>query len=197
MNKLSSIGAVTFAALVGGLAVLGVFSPAQAYPEATIDVTVSSQTVDSGASFSATARSEGVVCAWTLAFDATVRTGSSSTARPFVTTFTAPVVEHDKKVPLRATCRYDDGGRTQTWHRTIVITVVAPRTAVSPPRTQAGGGPKAQAAALAPRGSDLPNAGGPNALILAGGLALLLSGATAVAVARRRAEEAEIRASRP
>lgn len=197
MNKLSSIGALTFATLVGGLAVLGIFSPAQAYPERTIDVTVSSQTVASGSSFSATARSEGVVCDWTLTFDATVRTGSSSTARPFVTRFTAPVVEHDKKVPLRATCRYDDAGRTQTWHRTIVITVVAPSTAVDAPRSEAGGGPKAQAAALGSRGSDLPNTGGPNMLILAGGLALLLSGATAVTVARRRAEEAEIRASRP
>jgi hypothetical protein len=33
-------------------------------------------------------------------------------------------------------------------------------------------------------------------LILVGGLVLLLSGATAVTVARRRAEEAEIQASR-
>jgi LPXTG-motif cell wall-anchored protein len=47
-----------------------------------------------------------------------------------------------------------------------------------------------------PASSDLPNTGGPNIVFLFGGLALLLAGATAVTVARRRAEEAEIAASR-
>jgi LPXTG-motif cell wall-anchored protein len=47
-----------------------------------------------------------------------------------------------------------------------------------------------------PGGSDLPNTGGPNLIVLLGGLVLLVTGATAVTFARRRAEEAEIQASR-
>jgi hypothetical protein len=45
-------------------------------------------------------------------------------------------------------------------------------------------------------GSDLPNTGGPNRQFQVGGQLLVISGATAVTVARRRAEEAEIQASR-
>jgi LPXTG-motif cell wall-anchored protein len=60
-----------------------------------------------------------------------------------------------------------------------MITVLPRNSAVSPPG-----------------GSDLPSTGGPDWRVLAGGMILLLSGATAVIVARRRAEEAEVQAFR-
>ena len=89
---------------------------------------------------------------------------------------------------LRATCAYDGDEKAPntrtaaTWQRTIEITVLPRRTAVSAPGVGAG--------------SDLPNTGGPNRLFLAGGLVLLISGATAVTLARRRAEEAELQVTR-
>jgi LPXTG-motif cell wall-anchored protein len=195
MKKLPSIGVAVFGTLIGALAVVGLMGPVQAYPETSIDVKVSSQTVYSGASFTATGESQGTVCHWTLEWDRTVRTGTSSDGHPFTTGFTAPQVKKEKKIPLHAACEYDgaDTGAsgTQTWRRTIVITVLAPTTSVEAPKTKSGvtvAGPGG--------GSDLPNTGGPNVLFLLGGLVLLLSGTTAVTVARRRATEAEIHAFR-
>ena len=185
MKKLSSTGAVALAAVVAGLAMLWFSSPAQAYPDVRIDLSVNRSVLYGGQSFTATASSDGTTCAWTLTWHGVVRQGSSSTGNPFKTTYQAPQVKHVTKIPLHGTCAYDAGtaspGRgTATWERTIMITVLPPSTAVSPPVG----------------GSDLPNTGGPNLLFLLGGVGLLVAGATAVTIARRRAEEAETQASR-
>lgn len=186
MKKLTSLGVVALAALIAVLAMLGFSAPAQAYPDVRIDLTVNRQVLYGGQTFTATAQSN-VTCAWTLEWNGAVRQSSGS---QFSTTYTAARVAKVTKIPLHGTCVYDTAqkpsarvaaraaGAPATWQRTIMITVLPRSTAVSPPG-----------------GSDLPNTGGPNLLILLGGLGLVLSGATAVAVARRRAEEAEIQAS--
>lgn len=183
MKKLSSIGAVAFAALIAALAMLGFSSPAQAYPEVSFDLKVDRSVLYGGESFTATATSTGATCAWTLEWNGVVRQGGSSTGHDFVTPYQAPKVTKVTKIPLHGTCVYNarvgsSARSAATWERTIMITVLPRSTAVSPPV-----------------GSDLPNTGGPNLLFLLGGIALLVSGATAVTVARRRAEEAEIQAS--
>ncbi|MGN6301625.1 MAG: LPXTG cell wall anchor domain-containing protein [Angustibacter sp.] len=189
MKKLSSLGAIAFAALVAGLAILGFSTPAQAYPDLHIDLSARPTTLYGGQQFTATAESEGTTCSWTLDWNGTVRVGSSYAKNPFTTTYTAPEVSKVTKIPLDGTCVYTapSARGASTWHQTIVITVLPRNVAVSAP----GGSHLPNTG-----GSDLPNTGGPNMLFLAGGLVLLLSGATAVTVARRRAEEAEIRAFR-
>ena len=185
MKKLTSLGVAAFAALIAALATLAAQSPAQAYPEVQIGLKVDRQVLYGGQKFTATA-SSNVHCAWTLEWHGKVRTGNGSVGADFVTTYTAPAVTRSTKIPLHGTCAYDSSETPSarsaaTWQQTIQITVLPRSTAVSPP----GGG-----------GSDLPNTGGPDWRVLVGGLVLLLSGATAVTVARRRAEEAEIQASR-
>ena len=188
MKKLSSISALAFAPLIAALAMLGFSSPAQAYPDQRFDLTVDRSVLYGGESFTATASSQGATCTWTLEWNGVARQGSSSAGSNFVTSYEAPEVHEVTKIPLHGTCVYSSAGSrssssargTATWSNTIVITVLPASTAVSPP----GEGD-----------SDLPSTGGPNLFFLLGGLGLLLAGATAVTVARRRAEEAEIHAS--
>ena len=190
MKKLTSLGVAAFAALVAVLAVLGSWSPAQAYPEVRIDLEVNRSVLYGGETFTATASSAGTTCAWALEWNGDIRHGASSDDKPFKTTYTAPDVSELTKIPLHGTCTYaapgpsgpETAGQTPaaaTWQRTIMITVLPRSAVVSPP----GGG-----------SSDLPSTGGPNLVYLLGGLALLASGAFAVTVARRRAEVAEFRA---
>lgn len=175
MKKMTSLGVL---ALVALLALLGFSPAAQAYPDVRIDLTVNRQVIYGGETFTATATAN-VDCAWNLEWDGRVRESSGT---KFVTTFRADEVSDVTKIQLHGTCQYADPSArgAATWERTLVITVLPPSTAVSPPAA----------------GSDLPNTGGPDFIILIGGLALLVAGATAVTVARRRAEEAEIAASR-
>jgi len=184
MKKLTSLGVAALAALLTVLAVVGSSSPAQAYPEIQINLEVNRSVLYGGEDFTATASSLGATCSWTLEWNGVVRNGTSSDGdnNPFVTTYTAPQVSKVTKIPLHGTCEYTSPSArgAATWSRTIMITVLPPSSAVSPP----GGG------------SDLPSTGGPNWIFLAGGLLLLLSGAIAVTVARRRAEDAELQASR-
>jgi hypothetical protein len=205
MKKLTSFGAVGFAALIAMLAMVGFQSPAQAYPDASIDLSVDHQTVYSGESFTATARSD-VRCEWTLEWGHQKRHSESSSGQDFVTSFRAGNVKTTTHIPLKGTCAYDagDGQQAQpsTWTRTIDITVEPRSAEVSAPGNgengngaQAGGA-QAAGANTGAAGSDLPGTGGPNRLFLAGGLLLVISGATAVTVARRRAEQAELRAAR-
>jgi LPXTG-motif cell wall-anchored protein len=181
MKKLSPIGALALAALVAGLALLGFSGPAQAYPDVRIDLSVNRSVLYGGQSFTATAKSDGITCAWRLEWNGDVRHGASSGGHDFVTSYHAPQVKRVTKIPLHGTCTYASSGTrgATAWERTIMITVLPPSTAVSPPVG----------------GSDLPNTGGPNLLYLLGGIGLLLAGATAVTVARRRAEDAEFQAS--
>jgi hypothetical protein len=174
MKKLASLGVV---ALVAVLAVLGFSSPAaQAYPDVQIDLSVDRQRLYGGETFTATATSN-VDCDWKLSWDGDTRTSSGL---KFVTTYTADEVDEVTRIPLRGTCEYDapTARGSEVWQRTIVITVL--------PRSVDVAGPMA----------DLPNTGGPDRVFLVGGVVLLFAGATAVTVARRRAEEAEIAASR-
>jgi hypothetical protein len=184
MKKLMPLGVAAFAAIISALAILGAPSPAQAYPEISISLGVDRDVLYSGQDLTATARAN-VTCAWEIGWDGSVRTADQPPNTEFRTTFTAPRVTEVTRIPLHGTCLYDAGetpsaARSVTaWKRTVMITVLPARTAVSPPI-----------------GSDLPGTGGPNRLFLLGGLGLLLAGATAVTVARRRAEEAELQAFR-
>lgn len=173
-------------ALVALLATIGIAPAAHAYPDVTIDLSVNRQVLYGGENFIATGTSN-VSCAWNLEWNGAVHTGSGSFGSPYSTTYTAPAVTQITKIPLHGTCTYTSptSGRAARaavagtqWTRTIIITVLPPASAVSPP-TQNGGG-------------DLPNTGGPNILFLLGGLVLLATGATAVTVARRRADDVDI-----
>jgi LPXTG-motif cell wall-anchored protein len=183
MKKLTSLGVAAFAALITVLAILGSPSPAQAYPEIQINLEVNRSVLYGGENFTATASSNGTTCSWTLEWNGVLRNGTSSggDTNPFKTTYTAPEVDKVTKIPLHGTCEYTapSARGAATWERKIIITVLPRSSAVSPPG-----------------GSDLPSTGGPNFLFLAGGVLLLLSGAIAVTVARRRAEDAELQASR-
>lgn len=205
LKKLTSFGALGFAALIAVLAMVGFQSPAQAYPEARIELRVDHQTVYSGESFTATA-SSNVRCDWTIAWDHRTQSGPSSSGSDFEATFKARPVKSETQIPLEGTCTYDSDASASshptTWKRTIEITVKPKSSQVSPPDSGSGAhsgaqtGAQASGAQTGVAGSDLPNTGGPNRLFLVGGLLLVISGATAVTVARRRAEEAEIQASR-
>jgi LPXTG-motif cell wall-anchored protein len=180
MRKFTSLGLAAFGAVVALLAIWGSLSPAQAYPDVRIELSVNRTVLYGGQDFTATA-SSNVDCAWNLEWAGMVRQGASSDGVDFKTIYTAAKVSKVTKIPLHGTCVYTSPSArgATSWERTIVITVLPRNAAVSPPG-----------------GSDLPNTGGPNRLFLAGGIVLLLSGAAAVTIARRRAEEAEIRASR-
>jgi LPXTG-motif cell wall-anchored protein len=186
VKKTLSLGLAAFAALVAVLAIMGSQSPAQAYPEVSIALSVNRDVLYSGQDFTATAHAN-VTCSWDLDWNGAVRKADERPNVDFVTTYTAPKVTTVTKIPLHGTCVYDatetaSVDRVPTaWQRTIVITVLPARTAVAGPIGPVG-----------PVGSDLPNTGGPSKLFLAGGVLLLLSGVTAVTVARRRAEQAEM-----
>ncbi|WP_457112706.1 LPXTG cell wall anchor domain-containing protein [Marmoricola sp. URHA0025 HA25] len=182
MKKFVSLGLAAFAALAGVLVILGAQTPAQAYPELSISLSVNRTVLYGGQTFTATATGN-VTCDWDLAWNGAVRDAHRAPNAAFDTTFTAPKVTKVTKIPLHGTCVYDaaehpSARTTAAWQRTIVITLLPRSSAVSPPV-----------------GSHLPSTGGPNLLFLVGGLGLLVAGATAVTVARRRAEEAEIQAS--
>ena len=189
MKKLASLGALAIAVLVAVLAIVGTSSPAQAYPERTFKLTVDRSVLYEGQHFTATAIGN-VHCDWTLTWNGVKRTATRVPLDDFNTTYTAPAVSKVTKIPLRGTCAYDAAETPTdpnaraavtpaTWTQKIIITVLPRNAAVSPPG-----------------GSNLPGTGGPDWRVLAGGLVLLLSGATSVIIARRRAEEAEVQASR-
>lgn len=180
MKKLATLGVV---ALVAVLCVLGFSSPAaQAYPDVRIDLSVDRQRLFGGETFTATATAN-VDCDWALGW-----AGETSTAsgREFVTAYVAAEVDEVTRIPLRGNCEYDapDARGSETWQRSLMITVL--------PRGVQVAGPQV----AGPTAADLPTAGGPDRVFLVGGVVLLFAGATAVTVARRRAEEAEIAASR-
>lgn len=168
-------------ALLALLGSFGMAPAAQAYPDVIIDLTVNRQVLYGGENFTATGTSN-VDCSWTTEWNDVVRTGPGTPADAFTTTYTAPEVTQVTKIPLHGTCEYVDptvraAATTATWERTIMITVL-PRGQAAPPTDNGT--------------SDLPNTGGPNLAFLLGGLGLLFVGATAVTVARRRAENVDI-----
>jgi hypothetical protein len=188
MKKLASLGALALVALVAVLTIVGASSPAQAYPERKFDLQANRTVLYGGQSFTATAVGN-VHCDWTLTWNDDSRDATRAPNATFQTKYTAPDVSEVTKIPLRGSCAYDAEEKPvqanfraavtpAVWSQKIIITVLPRNAAVSPP----GSG-------------SLPGTGGPDWRVLAGGLVLLVSGATAVVVARRRAEEAEVRAT--
>jgi hypothetical protein len=177
MTKFGFAAAAAIAALLG---ILGFSGSAQAYPDIQQSLTVDHQVVFGGDSFTATA-SANVDCAWGLEWNGQAREGAST---EFTTTYTAPQVTAVEKIDLVGTCEYVEPASgaakatAATWRDAITITVRP--------------GANAAAAPVGSNSADLPGTGGPNRVFLVSGLVLLLSGATAVTVARRRAEEAEL-----
>src|SRR3954454_5452815 len=126
MKKLSALGLVAIAALVAVLAMMGLSTPAQAYPELQIGVTASSTVLYGGQKFTATAKSN-VDCSWNLEWNGVEREGVSSSGSDFQTRYTAPQVNRITKIPLHATCAYDASATSSaraaaTASRTIMIT---------------------------------------------------------------------------
>lgn len=174
-------GLVVLAAIAVVLVSLGLSSSAQAYPDARIDLTVNHQVIYSGDSFTASGVSS-VACPMAIEWNNVVQRGS--TAKNFKASYVAPRVTRVTQIPLRAVCEVSSAsaGRTavgtRTLRRELTVTVL-------PGNNAAGPAPKDNAA-------DLPGTGGPDVVWLLSGLVLLLAGATAVTVARRRAEEVEL-----
>jgi LPXTG-motif cell wall-anchored protein len=158
---------VAVAAAAAFLVVLGISTSAQAYPDVQVNLTASKQLVNAGDHVTVTAAAN-VACAWNETWN---DEGRASAGTRFVTTFVAPQVTTITKIPVRATCTYAAAASgPKAWSDDLTITVLP-------------------VAAAAPGGAaSLPSTGGPNWVVVAGGLALLLAGATAVTVARRRAE---------
>ncbi|RNL60625.1 LPXTG cell wall anchor domain-containing protein [Nocardioides marmoriginsengisoli] len=173
---MKKFGYVAVAAIAALLVTLGITSSAQAYPDVQISLTASKQVVYGGDSFTATATAN-VDCDWSLAWDGSTPTGDGTR---FVTTYQAPQVTEITKIPLTGSCDYADPSKSarsaadpSSLQRQLTITVL--------PVASAGVTPSDNRA-------DLPGTGGPNWIFLASGLVLLLAGASAVALARRRAE---------
>lgn len=174
-------GYVVVAAIAVLLVSLGFTSAAQAGSDVRVDLTVEHQVLYAGESFTATGTSN-VDCDWNLDWNDVVR--ESGATKKFATTYVAPQVSKVTKIRLTAACDYTSptaektkiGG--STWKRVATIAVL----------------PQPSGAAVAPvdNSANLQGAGGPNVVFLLSGLVLLLSGVTAVTVARRRPEEVEL-----
>lgn len=170
---MQKFGVVVIAAFAALLVTLGFTSSAQAYPDVQITLTTNKAVVSSGDAFTATA-SANVDCAWNLDWNGEVRPGTGQ----LVTTYTAPVVTKITKIALTGVCSYGasaERAEASTWKRQVTITVL--------PSASAAG-----AADNTKNSANLPNSGGPNRVFLLTGLVLLLAGASAVTLARRRAE---------
>lgn len=178
MNK----AIASLALVLGGLLGVTALAPAaQAYPEPTIEVSVSDQSVHAGATFTSSSEAS-VDCTWTHQWNGKSSTGHG---KKHTATWVAPNVKKKTVIPLYFACDYDatfSAGRSvlvpaATVTRTIDVTVLPGRG-----RQQGQGAPAGSA-------SDLPNSGGPDKSILLGGLLLLLLGGIAVRAARSRATQ--------
>lgn len=177
---MTKFGYAAVAAIAALLGIVGFTSAAQAYPDVQHSLTVSKQVVTGGESFTATAASN-VDCDWDLEWNGQARQGDGPV---FETTYVAPQVSAVEDFVLLGTCVYTEpaSGSTKaavvTWEDRVTITVR--------PGASGAAGP------VGSSGANLPGTGGPDRVVLLGGLVLVLAGATAVTVARRRAEEAEL-----
>lgn len=178
---MTKFGYAVIAAIALPLVILGFMSSAQAYPDVRSSLTVDKHVVFGGQSFTATATSN-VDCAWNLDWDDQVRQGQG---RSFVSTFVAPQVTTTTKIDLVGVCSYEStdresstaaSGVQKSARHKVTVTVVPSASAAVAPTTFS---------------ADLPNSGGPNRIVLLGGVLLALSGAGAVVLARRRAEETD------
>ena len=187
MTKALLAAMVTLATL---LVSVGTATPAQAYPEPAVSVTISDEIVVGGQKLVVHA-SASVSCDWGATFAGQDRAGEG---KDFTASFKAPAVKKKTVFPLTVTCTYEDAtaarktaqaAGSSTVSRTFSVTVL-------PPDSQGAGGSSGsggtQGVGLgAGPGGLLPGTGGPSAWLVLGGLALLLAGAASLAVARRRA----------
>ncbi len=176
MTRFGYAAVAVVAALLG---IVGFSSTAQAYPEVRHSLTVDSQVVVGGDSFTATA-SASIDCDWDLTWNGQARQGVGT---DFSTTYVAPQVSSVEKLDLVGTCAFAvsaDGSAkaAASWQDRITITVRPGAAGAVGPASNNGAG--------------LPGTGGPSRAVLLGGLVLLLAGVTAVTVARRGAEEADV-----
>lgn len=168
MKKFAYVACAAFAAF---LVMLGFSTTAQAYPDVAVNLTADKTVVNGGDKVTVTADSN-VACSWSETWNNENRASAGSR---FVATYVAPKVTKITKLLVKATCDYVDpdaaGRATATsWDKDLTITVVP------------------AAAAVTRNAADLPSTGGPGRIWVAGGLVLLLAGASALVVARRRAE---------
>lgn len=158
--------AVVVAALLAALFSLSIGGPAYAYPEPVISVGVSSDVLPPGGTFVVTGSSPHT-CAWTVTFNGHTYTSTGTHLNVHLTAPSTP-----GHYPVVVTCLLQDGPNAgETVVRSLTITVQAP----------VAGGP-------APTSSVLPEAGGPARALLYGGAGLVVLGAIAMLVARRRRE---------
>lgn len=175
MKKLSAAIAVVALALLG---LVATSTAAEAYPQSGFSVRLNHQTILEGSTLVVNGSADPA-CIWTFTFNGTTKT---VTGKHVTVRFKAPKVDRKTTFTLTVTCDQvtpSGGGqsaavRTQTFTKQIPITVL-PRGA------QASG----QAAA-----GTMPNTGGPSVGLLAGGGALVLGGAAAIALSMRRRRSA-------
>lgn len=186
------------AVLVVALSCVAGAPAAQADRGPRFTVTVDRHVVRGGERFTSTATAT-TECAWILEWGGDRRTTS---ARTLVATYSAPEVTRPTRIPLHATCFYAVSGNPRTndragtnasvasgstqrvtvtvppsWRHTVVITVLPPSSAVSPPTS--GGGPGHP-------GAGIPNMGGPALWALLAGICAVLLGGLAVRTSPRR-----------
>lgn len=183
-------------ALGGSLIILASALPAQAYPELTFEAHTDRLEVGFNDDL-VTHSQSSVTCEWTHEWDGKKKKSTGKTAD---FTWSAPQVTKPTVMPVTFTCAYSSatgGGKAaptaQAWTKSVNVTVLpagsAQRTAgqAAVQSAEQGAGPAAAAAAPQVAGV-LPNTGGPNMLVLSGGVVLLLLGGAAAWFARRRAE---------
>jgi LPXTG-motif cell wall-anchored protein len=192
MKRFGSFGVTALFAVLTCFALAPSAHAARAYPDAgpTFDLRVNRHLLYGGQRLVATATAS-VSCTWLLEWNGDRR---PRTGKTFTTTYVAPAVTRLTRIPLHGTCFYDQQRARQHraparaatsatstaeaimvevpphWQQTIVITVLPPGSAVSPP---IGGHPH-------PGGTGLPNTGGPSRWILLTGLGVLLAGSVVV-----------------
>lgn len=188
------------AAAIAGAATLLSAGAAQAYPDGpNVTLTVGDSILVGGNSFSYTADSDGVDCAWTVTYAAGRASGESATQTGNGTslegTYKTKVVTDTFKSPIKAVCRYDD--------TKVVTAKVVTSNTVSPAFFATGASSAIQAAfqnanasatiTLLPEGSNganddsaLPDTGGSHLWILVLGGALVVAGGGITYATRRR-----------
>ena len=178
-----------------------------AYEDPVIEIEVAPNPLIGGNSFSGTATSGGVECAWTVTFMDQVVVGSG-TSIDFE--FDTPEVDEETDKPLRVTCRYEDGNTpnlASAQAGTVNVEPASYSTTTSALPTVIQSRTATVTITLLPEGDDddgdgnddgdgtgsgsgaLPDTGGPNGTILLTGVALVAVGTGAVYIVRRRRSE--------
>ncbi len=164
--------AATFTLFMGGAA--------QAYPDPTITISIPGNEIIGGDTFDFTASSGDVDCDWTVTYGGAQQTGSGTSISG---TYDTPAVSKRTATTITAVCEYQ--------------TATSSASAAATAEVSAADTASASATVyLLPRGGDtdggsddngaLPDTGGSNLWIVIVGAALLVVGAAALALSRRR-----------